>query len=72
MLLTSTSVVVFVAAVISFGRCVKSDVRDDQCHVLEPTELLKVRKSLLIKRLGNTVYTLNLQWTTGHLSYCMV
>ena len=26
----------------SFGRCVNSDVRSDQCHILEPTELLRV------------------------------
>ena len=27
---------------LSFGRCVNSDLRADQCHVLEQTELLKV------------------------------
>jgi len=26
----------------SFGRCVNSNVRSDQCHILEPTELLRV------------------------------
>ena len=26
----------------SFGHCVNSDVRSDQCHILEPTELLRV------------------------------
>ena len=28
--------------ILSFGRCVNSDTRSDQCHVLETTELLKV------------------------------
>lgn len=32
----------FVFLCASFGRCLSSDVRDDQCHVLEQTELLKV------------------------------
>jgi len=28
----------------SFGHCVNSDVRSDQCQILEPTELLRVIK----------------------------
>lgn len=26
----------------SFGRCINSDVRSDQCHVLEPSQLLRI------------------------------
>ena len=32
----------FLSCVCSFGRCVNSDQRSDQCHVLEQSELLKV------------------------------
>ena len=27
---------------LSFGQSINSDVRSDQCHILEPTELLRV------------------------------
>ena len=27
---------------LSFGRCINSDVRSDQCHVLEPSQLLRI------------------------------
>ena len=27
---------------LSFGQCINSNVRSDQCHILEPTELLRV------------------------------
>ena len=34
--------------VCSFGRCVNSDVRADQCLVLEETELLKVSRVCVV------------------------